>query len=293
MNVPPGLSIYRRPWLAGRVAFAHELIGIIGETLRCPHDVEWFGSGQRRGRLDLGDNASVVWVRRRASAAATFRLRAGHNPAATPHRLCPAARRSWRNPGPVSAPRNQIEDLVAWLDPGERDQRARLAARVGGVALSLAGRRVRHRARLRELLRRLGGLSAGGHQQRSARDDSQDVSCATSTARSCRRRPPCARGFRRTLGRFGHPLRDEPRQFSSLSDPRRGSPGRGRSPIGEGLSWAVLLDPSTTTLRSTRGPCDHCLDHDPVALAADDVGDQSAVDLEHVERQLGQISEAR
>ena len=38
---------------------------------------------------------------------------------------------------------------------------------------------------------------------------------------------------------------------------------------------------------------DHRLDHDPVAAAADDIGDHRPVDLDRIERQRGQIGEAR
>ena len=40
------------------------------------------------------------------------------------------------------------------------------------------------------------------------------------------------------------------------------------------------------------GEVDQRLDDDPVALAADDVGNQAAVDLDHVERQRRQVGKA-
>ena len=58
------------------------------------------------------------------------------------------------------------------------------------------------------------------------------------------------------------------------------------APVGEQRQLAGALHALDDDLEvELAGQADHRLDDDPVALAADDVGDQPAVDLDHVERQ--------
>ena len=66
------------------------------------------------------------------------------------------------------------------------------------------------------------------------------------------------------------------------------------SPVGEKPELTSALDTFHDHLQAefTR-QLNHCLDDDPVALAAHDVRNEAAVDLEHVEWQRDQIGEAR
>ena len=96
------------------------------------------------------------------------------------------------------------------------------------------------------------------------------------------------------LGGLGHGWRHEARQLGLVE--RAGAEEalvEVAAPVGEQGQLRGGLDAFDDDLQlELAGQADHRPDDDPVARAADDVGDQPAVDLERVERQAGQIGEA-
>ncbi len=66
------------------------------------------------------------------------------------------------------------------------------------------------------------------------------------------------------------------------------------TPIGEQRKLRLVFDPfdNHSEIEFTR-EADHRLDDDPVAATSGDLGDQPAIDLDQVERQRGEIGEAR